>query len=282
MITGNVTGKGRFVMPRFLVAMVLASVLVLAGYTASSAATVVLQWDPVTSAGLTGYKVYYQADSIAQPFQGTGASEGDSPLAVGTQTTCTITNLDPTKIWYFAVTALFASGEESAYSNIVSSAPDGQRMNVALVANGGVATASSTFSSSFPAAGVNNGDRRGVVWGGGGGWNDATGDAFPDWAQITFSGQQTISEIDVYTLQDNYASPVEPTATLTFTKYGITAFDVQYWNGSGWVTVPGGSITGNNLVWRKFTFAAVTTDRIRVMVNAALASCSRITEIEVY
>jgi hypothetical protein len=75
---------------------------------------------------------------------------------------------------------------------------------------------------------------------------------------------------------------VEPTAGKTFTLYGITAFDVQYWNGTAWVTVPGGSITGNNLVWQTITFPAVTTDRIRVVVNASLANNSRITEIEAY
>jgi hypothetical protein len=46
--------------------------------------------------------------------------------------------------------------------------------------------------------------------------------------------------------------------------------------------VPGGSITGNNLVWRSITFPAVTTDRIRVVVNASLNNNSRITEIEAY
>ena len=48
------------------------------------------------------------------------------------------------------------------------------------------------------------------------------------------------------------------------------------------MTVPGGSVTGNNLVWRKFTFPAVTTDRVRVVVNASLAGYSRIIEIEAY
>ena len=69
---------------------------------------------------------------------------------------------------------------------------------------------------------------------------------------------------------------------MTFTKYGITDFQVQYWNGSAWVDVPGGNVTGNNLVWRKFTFTPVTTDRIRVLVNSALNSYSRITEVEAW
>src|SRR5262249_38725531 len=41
----------------------------------------------------------------------------------------------------------------------------GTRTNAALAANGGVATASSTYSSSYAATGVNDGDRKGVNWG---------------------------------------------------------------------------------------------------------------------
>ena len=69
---------------------------------------------------------------------------------------------------------------------------------------------------------------------------------------------------------------------MTFTQYGITQFDVQYWDGAAWVTVPGGAVNGNNKVWRKFTFAPVTTTKIRVLVNNALDGHSRITELEAY
>jgi serine protease len=155
-------------------------------------------------------------------------------------------------------------------------------VNVALPANGGVATASSSYSSAYPVASINNGDRRGANWGSGGGWNDATGGTYPDWVQIDFNGAKAVSEIDVFTVQDNYTSPQEPTETQTFSAYGITSFEVQYWNGSAWITVPGGSVTGNNKVWRKFSFAAVTTSRIRILVTDALNSYSRITEVEAY
>ena len=99
---------------------------------------------------------------------------------------------------------------------------------------------------------------------------------------MDFAGTKTIDEIDVFTVQDNYASPTEPTDTQTFTNYGITDFDVQYWTGSAWATVPGGAVTGNNKVWRKISFTAVATTKIRVVVNNALASYSRITELEAW
>ena len=78
---------------------------------------------------------------------------------------------------------------------------------------------------------------------------------------------RTVAEIDVFTAQDASANPLEPTETLTFSQYGITDFEVQYWTGSAWQTVPGGSVTGNNKVWRKFTFTPVSTSRIRVLVS---------------
>ena len=129
---------------------------------------------------------------------------------------------------------------------------------------------------------MNNGDRKGLNWGSGGGWNDGTRSAYPDWVEVAFSGVKTIDEIDVFTLQDSYRAPAEPTEAMTFARYGITAFDVQYWDSAAWVTVPGGSVSGNNRVWRKFSFAAVSTDRVRVRVNAAANRYSRVVEVEAW
>ena len=152
---------------------------------------------------------------------------------------------------------------------------------MALAANGGVASASSTYSSHYAVSGVNNGVRTGAGWAAGaGGWNDATEHTYPDWVEIAFSGPKTINEIDVFTLQDNHGAPV--TETMTFAEHGITDFDVQYWNGSAWLNVPGGQIKGNNHVWRKLTFAGINTTKIRVVVNKALDGYSRIVEIEAY
>ena len=98
--------------------------------------------------------------------------------------------------------------------------------------------------------------------------------------QINFNGSKTIDRVVVYTLQDNYNNPIEPTDTLTFTAYGVTDFTVQGWDGRAWVML--GTVTGNNLVKRTVTFAAFTTDRIRINITNALATYSRITEIEAW
>lgn len=158
--------------------------------------------------------------------------------------------------------------------------------NVALSSNGGVATASSTTSEAegggtYPPSGAINGDRRGAGWSINGGWRDGT-NTFPDWLQVTFQGSRLISEIDVFTLQDNYQNPSEPTEAMTFAYYGITSFEVQYLRANGWVTVPGGYVTGNNRVWRKFTFPAVTATGVRVLVHGALGGRSRIVELEAW
>jgi hypothetical protein len=65
--------------------------------------------------------------------------------------------------------------------------------------------------------------------------------------------------------------------------YGLRNFEVQYWTGSAWAPVPGGTVTNNNLVWRKFTFAPLATSKIRVFVTATADSVwSRINEVEAY
>jgi RHS repeat-associated protein len=181
--------------------------------------------------------------------------------------------------------------KEYGYRNgqllITADAPTGGgRTNVALAANGGVATASSSLACcgwNFTPAGANNGNRSGAGWGSSEGWNDnSPANTFPDWLQIEFNGSKTIDEIDVYTSQDNWQNPSEPTEAMTFSLYGLSGFDVQYWNNGGWTTISGGSVSGNNKVWRKFTFPPITTTKIRVLTNASVDGYSRLTEVEAW
>lgn len=158
----------------------------------------------------------------------------------------------------------------------------GLRVNVASAANGGVALGSSTANAGYAAAGAINGDHRGVNWGAGGGWKDATAYAHPDWLEVAFSGPKTIDEVAVFSLQDAYKTPSEPTSTMTFSLYGLVDFTVQYWTGTAWQAVPGGVVRGNMLVWRSVTFAPLTTSRIRVLVERARDGSSRIVEVEAY
>ncbi|MCI0728150.1 MAG: discoidin domain-containing protein, partial [Chloroflexi bacterium] len=157
-------------------------------------------------------------------------------------------------------------------------------VNVALAARNATASASSTFDRDGSPSAVINGDRKGATWPGL--WTDNTHQVYPDWIQVDFAGSKTISEIDVFTPQDDpldgLGPPVDPTETLTFVRHGITDFDVQYWNGAAWVTIPGGEVRGNHNVWRRFPGLAITTDKIRVLVHSSPSGYSRLVEIEAY
>ena len=104
---------------------------------------------------------------------------------------------------------------------------------------------------------------------------------FPDWIQVNFTGTRTIDRVVVYSVQDNYLTPVEPTNTMTFSLRGISDFNVQGFNGSTWVTLA--TISGNRLVKRSVTFPPFATDRIRVNIGNALGNkWSRVTEVEAW
>jgi hypothetical protein len=170
-----------------------------------------------------------------------------------------------------------ASQNSPALSQVVNAGGGGGgggSINAALAANGGVASAQST-ASGYSVAAVNNGDRAGLSI-----WSEANKTGFPVWVEVDFNGAQTIDHVILYSVQDNLFTPVDPSDTLTFTQYGITAFDVQVWNGASWATV--GSVSGNTLVKRSVSFAPTNTSKIRVMINAAATSRAMVTEIEAW
>lgn len=149
--------------------------------------------------------------------------------------------------------------------------------NVALVSNRAVATASSVNGSAYSAEYVMDGDTKGAN----GIWMDATpNDYTNDWVQIQFDAVYTINQIDVYTAQNNLNAPQYPLLDMTFASNGITSYNVQYWNGSSWAAVPGGSVTGNDKVWNRFKFSDISTNKIRVVVTGSLNGYSRIAEVQ--
>lgn len=154
--------------------------------------------------------------------------------------------------------------------------------NWALASNGATVTASSTVNASFPASSVIDGFRythHGATdWASGGGWNSNTNSS--EWLEIAFNATRSISEIDVFTLADAVSYTTDPTSSDTCTVYGILDFVVEYWNGAAWVNIS--TVTANTLVWRKFTFSAVSTTKIRTSGMTGRASYCRMVEIEAW
>jgi len=83
------------------------------------AANALIRWDATTDNRAAGYKIYYKTDVAGEPYNGTGAAEGASPVDVQNVTSKVLTGLDPTKTYFFVVTAYDAAGNESDYSNVV-------------------------------------------------------------------------------------------------------------------------------------------------------------------
>ena len=170
---------------------------------------------------------------------------------------------------------------QSSLLNAPGATSGGGMMNVAASANGASASASSYYNSSYGPGAVINGDRAGNNWGNGGGWNSACcGNTFPDWLQINFNGTKSITQAIVYSVQNQYWAPSEPTDTMTFSNYGVVNFSVQGWDGSGWVTLA--TVVGNSLVKKTLDFPAFNTDRVRVYITGTSDGWSRLTEVEVF
>lgn len=167
------------------------------------------------------------------------------------------------------------SGTVSQVINPLSSS-----INVALSSNGATASASSQYGPGYPTSSVINNDRKGLNWGAGGAWRDSTHNAFPDWVQVNFAGSKRIDRVVVYSAQNSFLTPSEPTDTMTGTNHVLRNFTVQAWNGSAWVTLA--TVTSNSLIKRTVTFAQTTTDRIRINITSTPDGASRITEIEAF
>ena len=85
-----------------------------------------LRWDANSESDLAGYKVHYKVGTSGEPYDGTGATEGNSPIIVPLTALSDIsnpvfilTNLSNTVVYYISVTAYCVTTLESGYSNEV-------------------------------------------------------------------------------------------------------------------------------------------------------------------
>ena len=158
------------------------------------------------------------------------------------------------------------------------------RINVARASNGGVATALVHLRTpNYPASGAINGDRKGLHWGAGGGWNDGTQNASPGLDRGGLRGPQADRRserlLDAGQLHGAGRSDADDDVHATG---ACAASKCSTGTASAWVAVPGGVVTNNNLVWRKVVFVPITTTKIRVFITAALNGYSRVMEVEAW
>ncbi len=233
---------------------------------------------------ITGYNIYRGTTSGGETLLATIGPSGTYDITeLANKITYDDTTAAPFYTYFYRVVAVNLNGAgtfcgESQLNAICTLA------NIALSTSGASAIASSTYASGgFPASSAINGEHKGVGWGvGTGGWNDTTRDIYPDSLEVDFNGSKTLNEIRVYTLQNDYNNPVEPTPLTPATYNGIQDFEVQYWDGAQWVTIPGGSVTGNDKAMRIFAVPLIQTTKLRVIITASRNHYSRIVEVEAF
>lgn len=105
--------------------------------------------------------------------------------------------------------------------------------------------------------------------------------------EIHFDRERVIDRVDVFSLQDDYRNPVEPTLATTFTVYGLVDFNVSYFDSATGQWVLLSAIRNNNLVWRQLYFEPVMTQKLSIAVINCLSlpnakRWSRIVEVEAW
>lgn len=83
--------------------------------------SIVVDWEEVLNEDLAGYKVYFDPDSEYPPYNGLAKIQGSpSPIILGIETFTTIPHLFEDSTYHVTVTAFDFSGNESAYSNVLT------------------------------------------------------------------------------------------------------------------------------------------------------------------
>jgi N-acetylneuraminic acid mutarotase len=170
--------------------------------------------------------------------------------------------------------------------------------NVALAQNGGVASSSATYPS-LQLWTINDG-RRGspydlsiaqYAY-----WASSTSATVYNcnygnwWTRVDFIVPREISEIDLFSLQDDYWTGTEPTTSTVTHHYGNVDFHLQYCpqgttcsaDGSGWVQPAGGYITGNDKARNSVSFAPVQATAVQAVFDCAQSAHAYAVELEAW
>ncbi|NUP03242.1 MAG: hypothetical protein HOW71_12140 [Nonomuraea sp.] len=139
--------------------------------------------------------------------------------------------------------------------------------DLANLASGATATASTTASGSSTAGAVDGLPTNEPFWGG--------TTAGQDWYELNFGTARTLNEVRLHFKDSRPA---------TTTYRAPASYDVQYHNGSAWVGVPNQakSPATPRANYNVVQFPAVTAQRVRVLATAASGARTGLTEIKVY
>ena len=113
----------------FYSSLLFAALFIILSFSGGAAYAIdaTLAWEANSEADLAGYKIYYKTGIPGPPYNGKGASEGNSPISVAVaelknpnSPQYTIHGLSDTETVYLTLTAFNADVMESGYSNEVS------------------------------------------------------------------------------------------------------------------------------------------------------------------
>ncbi|GAA2855873.1 hypothetical protein GCM10010517_14110 [Streptosporangium fragile] len=137
------------------------------------------------------------------------------------------------------------------------------------LAAGATASASHTGSGGTPAGAVDGYPINEPFWGAGGSPNSQ------DWYELNFGAARTFNEVRLYFKDSRPASG---------TYRAPSSYDIQYHNGSSWVSVPGQakSPVAPRANYNLVQFGAVTAQRVRVLAVNASGAKTGLTEIKIY
>ena len=94
----------------------------------------------------------------------------------------------------------------------------------------------------------------------------------PHEVELAWDKPQTIGAVRIISGQRGSGSPTSP----------LIEFAVQYDDGQGWKTLPGGKVTGNEAVDWGIRFDAVRTSKLRLTVTRTPGDLARLWEFEAY
>ncbi len=94
-------------------------------------------------------------------------------------------------------------------------------------------------------------------------WNGASFSG-GGWLEVRYTEPTTFDRVDVMESMNR-----------------ITSYNLQYWNGNAWVNIASGDKIGDG-VKKSFTFDAVTSTRVRFLINSVTADSPSIYEMEVF